>query len=568
MNLAAVASGVHAPASEETPRGVPGRQRQLSICLINPRFEPSFFGQEHALPILPGEKRCLMQSGALPLLAALASKEHRIRIVDENVEAIDFASLHDFDVIGVTGMIVQKQRMRQILERLRGSKATICVGGPFATVDEHHFDGLCDVLFVGEADETWPRFLDDLAAGRAPERRYKQEAPTDMSRLPVPRFDLLPTKHYVSAPIQFSRGCPFLCEFCDIIVIFGRRPRLKEPAQILAELDALRRLGVWNVFFVDDNFIGNKAAAKQLLRELIEWQKRHDYPMSLTTEASINLAEDTELMELMWLANFRTVFIGIESTRAASLLETRKVQNVRGDSLDTKLDRIRDAGLNVQGGFIVGFDNDDESVFDEQFAFIQRNGIGISVISILSPIPTTPLHDRLGKEGRLVDDDMVWFEPKSMSRQALKQGYGRLNMRLYQPEAFFERVFQGYERSAGFRTRRRAMERRTTRVPFSRSLRGGLLALVMLSRLLRVLIREGEFGRLAPAYVSAWREHRRRFGANAFSPAEFAAMCARHWHHYKIAQNSRSYWGRAGGLRAGHEPPHHASVPQEAPATA
>jgi radical SAM superfamily enzyme YgiQ (UPF0313 family) len=521
--------------------------RELSICLINPRFEPSFFGQEYALPIMPGDKRCLMQTGALPLLAALIPTSHRVRLIDENVEEIDYEALRDFDVIGVTGMIVQKRRMRHILERLRGCNGKICVGGPFATVDEHFFDGLCDVLFVGEADETWPRFLEDFAAGRPFARRYKQETPTDMSTLPVPRFDLLPGKHYVSAPIQFSRGCPFLCEFCDIIVIFGRRPRLKQSTQILAELDKLRALGVWNVFFVDDNFIGNKAAAKALLREIIEWQKRHDYPMSLTTEASINLADDAELMELMWQANFRTVFIGIESTRAASLLETRKVQNVRGDSLDAKLDRIRESGLIVQGGFIVGFDNDDESVFDEQFAFIQRNGIGISIVSLLSPIPTTPLHERLGKEGRLVEDDMVWFEPKGMSRQALKQGYGSLNMRLYQPEAFFERIHNGYARSATFRSRRRAIERRTTRAPFTRSLRGLRLALAMAIRLLRILIREGKLRRLAPAYLAAWREHRNRFGASGLPLAEFVAMCVRHWHHYKIAQGSRSYWGRAGG---------------------
>ena len=534
-------------AADHTP------PRVLSICLINPRFEPSFFGQEYALPIMPGDKRCLMQTGSLPLLAALARKEHQIRIIDENVEEIDYESLQDFDLIGVTGMIVQKRRMRQILEKLQGLKATVCVGGPFVTVDEDHFDGLCDVLFVGEADETWPRFLDDFAAGRPIEKRYKQQTPTDMSTLPVPRFDLLPTKHYVSAPIQFSRGCPFLCEFCDIIVIFGRRPRLKDSAQVLAELDALRAQGVWNVFFVDDNFIGNKAAAKVLLRDVIEWQKRHNFPMSLATEASINLADDPELMELMCDANFRTVFIGIESTRAESLLETRKVQNVRGDSLDAKLDRIREAGLIVQGGFIVGFDNDDESVFDEQFAFIQRNGIGISIVSLLSPIPTTPLHDRLGKEGRLVEDDMVWFEPKSMSRQALKRGYGSLNARLYQPEAFFERVFDGYARSASFRGRRRTIERRTTRAPFSRSLRGHSLALVMLIRLLRVLIREGAFRRLAPAYYTAWREHRTRFGADGLPFAELVAMFVRHWHHYKIAQDKRSYWGRAEGGQPGQE---------------
>ena len=288
------------------------RMRRLSICLINPRFEPSFWGLEHMLPILPGDKRCPMLVGGLPLLAALVPDGHQVTIVDENIEKIDFAALRGFDVVGVTGMIVQKQRMEEILEELRGIEGIVCVGGPYATVDEENFKGLCDVLFIGEADETWPRFLHDLAAGQPFEHRYKQEAPTDMSRLPTPRFDLIRTKHYLAASIQFSRGCPFLCEFCDIIVMFGRKPRLKQATQILAELDALLALGVRNVFFVDDNFIGNKALAKALLREVIEWQERHGYAMNFSTEASVNLADDAELMELMWRANFRLVFIGIE----------------------------------------------------------------------------------------------------------------------------------------------------------------------------------------------------------------------------------------------------------------
>ena len=521
--------------------------RRLSICLINPRFEPSFYGLEHMLPTLPGDKRYNIIPGALPLLAALVPDGHQVTILDENVEKIDFAALRGFDVVGVTGMIVQKRRMDEILQGLRGIEGIVCVGGPYAAVDEEHFKGRCDVLFVGEADETWPRFLHDLAAGQPFQHRYKQDAPTDMSRVPTPRFDLIHRKHYTSASIQFSRGCPFLCEFCDIIVIFGRKPRLKTSAQVLAELDALLGLGVRNVFFVDDNFIGNKALAKALLRELIGWQERHGYPMQLSTEASLNLADDAELLELMWRANFRGVFIGIESPRPESLLETRKVQNVRGDSVDAKLARVRDAGINISAGFIVGFDNDDERVFDEQFAFIQRNGIGIAGVSILSPIPTTPLYDRLAKEGRLVPgDETVWFEPKLMSRETLKQGHADLNLRLYTPEAFFERVFRGYGRSAAFRKRRREMEVRHKRAAYSRLIAGAYTSLVIIWRLSRVIARERLLGTLGRAYFKAYMAYNKPLGRDAIPLSEFLVMCARHWHHFKIAADKRPFWGQAG----------------------
>jgi radical SAM superfamily enzyme YgiQ (UPF0313 family) len=520
--------------------------RRLSICMILPRFEPSYFGREYMLPILPGDKRCMMIGGALPLLAALVPDGHRVSILDENVEKIDFAAVREFDVVGVTGMIVQKHRMDEILDELRGIRGIVCVGGPYATVDEEHFKGRCDVLFVGEADETWPHFLHDVAAGRPFQSRYKQDAATDMSRLPTPRFDLVRTKHYASASIQFSRGCPFLCEFCDIIVIFGRKPRLKQATQILAELDALLVLGVRHVFFVDDNFIGNKALAKALVRELVEWQERHGYPMTFSTEATINLADEAELIELMWRANFSSVFIGIESPRRESLLETRKVQNVRGDSIDAKLDRLRDGGIIVSAGFIVGFDNDDERVFEEQFDFIQRNGIGLATVSILSPIPSTPLYERLARDGRLVpNDEVVWFEPKLMSRETLKQRYTDLNQRLYAPEAFFERLFHGYGRSVAFRKRHREREVRHKRAQRHR-MAGAYASFVTIWRLSRAIARESVLGTLGRVYLKAYMVHNKSFGRDAMPLAEFLALCARHWHHFKLAADNRSYWGRAG----------------------
>ena len=309
--------------------------KRLKICLINPRFEPSYWGFDYALPLYPGRVKCTMVTGSLPHLASL-TPDHEVYILDENVEAIDFAFLQTFDVVGVTGMNVQKYRMREILLELRARKIFIAVGGAYASVDEKFFDGLCDVLFSGEADETWPKFVEQFAAGKPYEKLYKQAQPTDMSTLPTPRFDLLKVKRYATGSIQFSRGCPFQCEFCDIIVTFGRRPRMKRPEQVIEELDELRKLGFFGAFIVDDNFIGNKKAAKALLRAIVAWQKQHGYPLRLNTEASINLADDPELLELLYEANFRAVFIGIETPRVASLKETKKFQNVAGDSLDAQ----------------------------------------------------------------------------------------------------------------------------------------------------------------------------------------------------------------------------------------
>jgi radical SAM superfamily enzyme YgiQ (UPF0313 family) len=412
------------------------------IVLINPRFEMSYWGMEHALPLLG--KRANLPVAALPLLAALTPPEHHITLLDENVEALDYDRLANADIIALTGMVVQRARMRAILKELKVRGLFTVVGGPWVSVREDYFGDLADVIFVGEAEETWPEFLQDWQRGQH-RQRYEQAAKTDMTKVPTPRFDLLQMQHYLFGSVQFSRGCPFQCEFCDIIVTFGRRPRLKTSAQILAELEALRAQKIDIAFIVDDNLIGNKKAIKPLLRDLIAYQQANGYPFDFFTEASLDLAEDEELMQLMVEANIISVFIGIESPNEKSLQETRKFQNVRPvGSLVERVHRIQDAGIEVWCGMIIGFDNDDGSIFDAQRRFLKEAGITTAMIGMLAAIPKTPLHARLAREGRLDPADEMPYGtnviPLQMSRAELRDGYLNVMRDLYEPRAYFKRL--------------------------------------------------------------------------------------------------------------------------------
>jgi len=416
------------------------------IVLINPRFEVSYWGMEHALPLLG--KRANVPVAALPLLAALTPGEHRITLLDENVTAINYDRLATADIVGLTGMIVQRVRMREILTELKARGHFTVVGGPWVSVQEDYFDDLADVIFVGEAEETWPEFLRDWQGGR-PRRRYEQAAKTDMTKVPTPRFDLLNMDHYLFGSVQFSRGCPFQCEFCDIIVTFGRRPRLKTSTQILAELDALRAQKIEIAFIVDDNLIGNKKAIKLLLHDLIAYQQANGYPFDFFTEASLDLAEDEALMQLMVQANIISVFVGIESPNEKSLRETKKFQNVRpAGTLVERVHRIQEAGIEVWCGMILGFDNDDPSIFEAQRAFLKEARIPSAMIGMLSAIPKTPLHARLAGEGRLDTADEPEFGtnviPLQMSRAELRDGYVQVMRDLYEPDAYFERLEELY----------------------------------------------------------------------------------------------------------------------------
>jgi radical SAM superfamily enzyme YgiQ (UPF0313 family) len=412
------------------------------IVIINPRFEVSYWGMEHALPYIG--KRGNLPVACLPLLAALTPREHSITLIDENVEPIDWERCARADIVGITGMSVQRFRMKEILTELKRRGRFCVIGGPWITVQEDYFGDLADVIFVGEAEETWPRFLQEWRQGLH-QLRYEQAEKSDMTQVPTPRFDLLKMRRYAFGSLQFSRGCPFQCEFCDIIVTFGRRPRIKTTAQVLAELDAILKAGIDIAFIVDDNLIGNKKAIKEVLREVIVWQERKNYPITLFTEASIDLADDPELMDLMVRANFIATFIGIESPSEEALREAKKFQNVRaGGTLLEKVHRIQEAGMEVWCGMIMGFDNDDERIFDRQIEFVREARISFSMSGMLSAIPKTPLHDRLAAEGRLDTADVSEYGtnivPLLISREELLEGYIRVLNELYEPEAYFDRT--------------------------------------------------------------------------------------------------------------------------------
>lgn len=527
-----------APAEDVSVYGPQESVQTLRVCLINPKFEPSYWGFEHSLPMYPGDRRSTMINGALPTLAGLCGL-HTVRIIDENVEPIDWDEVARYQVVGVTGMNVQRKRMKQILLKLKELDVTVAVGGPLVSVEEEFFDGLYDAMFVGESEETWPRYLDAVAAGRPTELRYEQSGKSDMSRVPRPRYDLLRVNRYASGAVQFSRGCPFRCEFCDIIVIFGRRPRLKKPEQVIAELDDMRQAGFHLAMIVDDNFIGNKKQAKELCRHIIAWQKEHGYPLRLNTEASLNLADDRELMELMYEANFRSIFIGIETPRKESLEETLKYQNTQGDSMEDKLARIQNAGMDISAGFIVGFDSDDMGIFEDQYRFIQDNGILLAMVGMLGAIPRTPLYERLEAEGRLLKDD-AWgcnFQPKQMSREALQTNYWELVSRLYTPEAFLDRYFITYERYPEFQRRRAEISRRAGEGKTLPTLGYGVILLV---NLIKTLLKDGSLIAIGKVYLKYFFKKSRKLRPGLIGNVIFLNRCVTHWHFYKFTRDTRA----------------------------
>ncbi len=412
----------------------------MRVLLVNPEFPDSYWSARHALPFV--RRKCLIPPLGLITVAALLPREWEIRLVDLNVEPVADASLRWADLVMVTGMLVQRRSLHEVLGRCRRLGVRTAVGGPYATALPEEL-ALADHVFVGEGEEIVPAFARDLAQGRA-QRTYRETGKPDLSEAPVPRYDLLPRRAYHHMALQYSRGCPFTCEFCDIIVMYGRKPRTKSASQVIAELEAIRETGfAGDVFFVDDNFIGNKKAVKQVLPEIAAWKERTRAPIEFYTEASMNIADDEGLVDAMTRAGFTAVFIGIETPSPESLRETKKMQNLKRDMVAQVHGLLR-KGMDVWAGFILGFDNDGPDIFDRMIQFVQRAAIPYAMVGMLGALPNTPLYHRLQREGRLREETpgdqfgLTNVITKLPVGQMLA-GYRRVLETLYKPEVYFER---------------------------------------------------------------------------------------------------------------------------------
>jgi radical SAM superfamily enzyme YgiQ (UPF0313 family) len=432
----------------ENVRAFPPLGPAIKVLMVWPRFPASYWSLGEATQIVP--ERSLVPPLGLITVAALCPKRWEIRLVDLAFQELSDENLLWADLVMVSAMQVQRDDARRTLARAAKLSRRTMIGGPYASSEPEALLPLVDHVVVGEPDEIFPEIAADLERGSA-RRLYRVMEKPDVSRTPVPRFDLLALNKYTLMAVQFSRGCPFTCEFCDIITLYGRRPRTKSPAQLIGELDALLQLG-WRkeIFIVDDNFIGNHKAALELSRSLERWQRQNQYPFRFGTEASIDLASRPELLDAMVKANFWRVFIGIETPSAASLKETKKFQNLRQDLLDS-IRFIQQHGLWVMGGFIVGFDNDEADIFDRQIEFIERAAIPWAMTGALQAPPTTPLYERMKREGRLIQSshESSNFSPPNfrtvLPLPELLDGLKRMLLTLYDPPRFYNRVLDSLE---------------------------------------------------------------------------------------------------------------------------
>jgi len=414
----------------------------MRVLLVYPQTPDTFWSFKHVLRFV--SKRSTFPPLGLLTIAAMLPSDWELKLVDLNVERLKDSDLHWADYVMISAMIIQRQSVLEVVARCVSLKKPVIAGGPLFTTGHEAFPAIQHFV-LGEAEELMPQLVADMIAGTVRPLYFAPDRP-EITRLPVPRWDLVQLRHYVTMAVQFSRGCPYDCEFCDIIIMNGRVPRTKTPAQLIAELDALRLRG-WKdmVFIVDDNFIGDKRRTKELLRELIAWRTRTKAEMGFITEASINLADDPELCELMVRAGFKKVFVGLETPSAESLQECHKVQN-KGRDMVQAVQLIQRSGLEVMGGFIVGFDSDPKDIFKQQFDFIQRSGVVTAMVGLLSALPQTKLYHRLKKEGRLEaestgnnTDAVLNFKPL-LNREFLQSGYRDLMRKLYEPKAYYQRI--------------------------------------------------------------------------------------------------------------------------------
>lgn len=415
----------------------------MKILMVYPEYPVTFWSFDYILKFV--SKQAAYPPLGLLTAAAMLPQDWDIRLIDLNIEKLEAEDIQWADYVMISAMVIQEKSVKAVLEKCRGHGARVIAGGPLFNSFTEKYLPLIDHLVLNEAESTLPPFLADLEAGN-PGKVYRSDTFPPLELTPVPRWDLLKVKKYASLMIQCSRGCPFDCEFCDITLLNGRIPRLKSADQFIGEIETLYEMG-WRgyVFIVDDNFIGNRAKIKEILHRLIQWMRAHRYPFMFYTQVPVNLAGDDELLELMVEAGFNMVFIGLETPDEESLQECDKRPN-RGRDLVADIRKIHAAGIHVMGGYIVGFDNDDEGIFNRQTRFIQESGVVAAMVGLLTAVPNTRLWKRLEAENRLQvnssgdnTDGTINFIPK-MDREKLIAGYREMVRTLYSPRHYYQRL--------------------------------------------------------------------------------------------------------------------------------
>jgi radical SAM superfamily enzyme YgiQ (UPF0313 family) len=415
----------------------------MKILLVNPDAPNTFWSLKNTLRFI--SKKAMLPPLGILTVAAMLPKEWELRLVDMATKKLRDRDILWADYVFITGMYVQKVLAKAVIERCKKLKKTVVAGGPLYTSSPEEFPEV-DHLVLNEGEITLPEFLKDLENG-TPKRIYSTTKFADVQLTPAPLWEMLDMRHYGMASVQYSRGCPFNCHFCDITKTLGHRMRTKTKEQVLQELDNIYSAG-WrgSVFFVDDNFIGNKSRLKEeTLPAIIDWMGKKDYPFSFNTQASINLADDDELMRLMVDAGFDCVFVGIESQNAESLVECNKTQNT-GRNLVESIKKIQYAGMQVQGGFILGFDSDKANIFENTIQFIQKSGIVTAMVGLLNAPPGTQLQIRMSEENRMLKiasgdntDFSMNFIPK-MNKEDLIAGYKKVVKTIYSQKFYYERI--------------------------------------------------------------------------------------------------------------------------------
>ncbi|MFA6979571.1 MAG: DUF4070 domain-containing protein [Ignavibacteriaceae bacterium] len=417
----------------------------MNILLVYPLYPDTFWSFKHALKFV--SKKASFPPLGLLTVAALLPKDWCKKLIDMNANKLTDDDILWADFVFISAMSIQSESANQVIERCNKLNAKIVAGGPLFTSSSEYYKNI-DYLILNEAEITLPQFLDDLNKG-TPKHIYTSEDWADITTTPLPVWDLVSMDTYTSMNVQYSRGCPFDCDFCDITVLYGRKPRTKTKDQVIAELEALYFTG-WRgpVFFVDDNFIGNKGKLKkEILPSIVEWNEKRKNPFCFNTEVSINLADDDKLMRLMVKARFEAVFVGIETPHEESLIECNKTQN-RNRDLISSIKKIQEFGLEVQGGFIIGFDNDPPTIFDKLTNFIQESGIATAMVGLLNAPRGTKLQKRLLEQGRLLSDFTgnntdfsINFIPQ-MNPEILLNGYKKVLKTIYSPKFYYERVMR------------------------------------------------------------------------------------------------------------------------------